>query len=226
MPSFGSVTSDQLDADGVAELGAVVADDPDVGAPFAVREPVPGLAALLAVVGLVVAVAAVFFEHPPTAATRRNAVKTATAIRRRRRGGAVKLSTLCVLAGMFRLSGASASMNCAASGAERADSWPKARDWPESAWDERHAIGNSRIEPTSLEAAGALVAHAGLILDEVSPTRSASSQSQLAKPARRPLATLVCLVSASGVRASDCARPPSSQIITAWVTEPSPLGST
>ena len=107
MPSFGSVTSDQLGADGVGELVGVADDDPDVGAPFAVCEPAPGLAALLAVAGLVVAVAAVFFdsEHPAIVPIRRNAVKTATTPgrRRRRRGGAVKLPTLCARGGVFSL---------------------------------------------------------------------------------------------------------------------------
>jgi hypothetical protein len=115
MPSFGSVTSDQLGADGVAELVGVGGDDPDVGAPFAVCDPAPGLAALcavplglaalLAVVGSVVAVPAVLFdfEHPAIAPIRRNAVKKPTTTRgrhrrrrRRRRGVLVKLITLCV----------------------------------------------------------------------------------------------------------------------------------
>ena len=97
MPSFGSVTSDQLGADSVGELVGVAGGDPDVVVPFEVSEPAPELAGLLAGAGLVVAVAAVFFdfEQPAIVPIRNNTVKTATTPghRRRHRGGAIKLPT-------------------------------------------------------------------------------------------------------------------------------------
>ena len=125
MPSFGSVTRDQLGTDGVAELVGLGSDDPDVGAPFGVCDPGPGLAALcavplglaavLAVVGSVVAVPAVLFdfEHPAIAPIRRKAVKKPTTTRGRhgRRSGApVKLPTLCVPGGLLRLSGVDSAL--------------------------------------------------------------------------------------------------------------------
>jgi hypothetical protein len=80
MPSFGSVTNDQLGAAGAGELEAVPSVDTVVGALVDVWEPAPGPAAPLAAAGLEVVVAAVFFEseHPGTAPTRRSAARTAT----------------------------------------------------------------------------------------------------------------------------------------------------
>ncbi len=80
MPSFGSVTSDQLGAAGAGELVAVPSVDEGVGALFDVWEPAPGPAAFLAAAGLVAVVAAVLLdaEHPATAPIRRSAARTAT----------------------------------------------------------------------------------------------------------------------------------------------------
>jgi hypothetical protein len=88
MPSFGSVTSDQLGADGVGGLVGVAGNDRDFGAPFARCDRAPGLAdalgavppgvaAFFAAVHSVVAVPAVLFdgEHPAIDPIRTKAIK-------------------------------------------------------------------------------------------------------------------------------------------------------
>jgi hypothetical protein len=98
MPSSGSVTSDQVGAGSVVELGAVMGGDAGGGARFVVGVPAPAPTGWGAAPGLSTAVVAACpdAEHPAIVPTRRNAARTATGRCRRHRGGTVKRPTLGV----------------------------------------------------------------------------------------------------------------------------------